>query len=293
MGNTDSSFFEESSLDGEEYVAIVKDGVNKKTKFNTMLLSAKFKEAVAELLAPIIRDFKDFQEEINEKIDSIVIGGVALKQSLGNEVHYGVSQKVLTEVINDIVNKLQQITGEDSSGFTMSVVPDYYLGNTGTTVHLVATSNSAPFDYIKVYVNGELVREITESTQDYRTDFHIEGNVVVRVIASILGVEYTREKSITNSYPYIWIGAGMSYEDVVNLEHSKPFIPTEDNFYDVEVTEEGQKLYVVVPINGTYLPQVMHMSNFTIPAEAVTNENYSILESTNTYKVGTYQINVE
>ena len=125
-------------------------------------------------------------------------------------------------------------------------------------------------------------------------DTEINETSVVRCVAKILGVEYTEQKVITH-YSSLWLGAGSTYADVMNLTRLIPIANGMRGAYNIDV-EGGDKIIVVVgehlregfiraDINGVEIP-------FTEEVKTINRNKYSVFTSENTYQAGTYNIDI-
>lgn len=223
------------------------------------------------------------------------MGGVALLQDFGNSIYFGVSQKVLTEAFNKIWAKIEDITGESLLGFQMAVTPKYYIGEEGSNIHVTATTvdTVGVFEYIKFYINGQLIKE-GENVDYTEFDTEITETSVVTCVAKILGVEYQKQAIITH-YSSFWLGAGSTYTDVMNNSNLIPITNGMRGAYNIDLAS-GQKIIIVLgeslregfiraDINGVEIA-------FVETTQTVDGNTYKVLTSENTYQAGTYNIDI-
>ena len=119
--------------------------------------------------------------------------GVAFANEFGDNIFVGVNQKVLTESLNKLWAKFEDITGEVLQGFNMVVTPEYFIGETGANVHIISNTvdTNGIFEHIAFYGNGQLITE-ADNVDYFEYDHHIDETTVIQCVAKIMGVEYDR-----------------------------------------------------------------------------------------------------
>lgn len=253
---------------------------------------------INEKVKPIVDDLANKYDGL---IESYSKSGVYLSSSFGDNPYVGINQRVLTDEINMIWDKIEDMTGEVLHGIQMSVSPTYFVGEDGADVHITASSRNSgeKFDQIAFYANNELV--VKEKNTDYLVfDFHITEDTDVKCEAYLLGRKYTQEKTVTK-YSAFWMGSGDNYQEVMVRENLVPkaprTLPSDLRFSeDVTVAEDGQ--YIIL-IMGSSLSEGFiraDMNGFEIPFETeditVDNKSYKVYKSLNTYQAGTYNIDI-
>ena|GEM_PF-5158212 len=221
--------------------------------------------------------------------------GIAVSNEFGTDEYISVSQKTLTDALNKIWTKLEDITGEPYSGITMTVTPDYFISEEGCTVHVTAKTTEAngTFEKIQFFINGTLVVE-AENKDYFETDIEITETSVLKCVAKVMGVEYTREKLITH-YNSFWLGAGTTYEDIMNVEHVIPITNGMRGAYNVTCADSDN---IFVVMSKGLRPGFIRadMNSFEIPFDETTvtinDEEYSVFTSRNAYEAGTYNIDI-
>ena len=238
---------------------------------------------------------KEKTDDLQNQIDSLEVSGLALSNVFGDDTHIGVSQKALTTAFNKVWDKLEDITGESLKGIDLLVSPSYYIGEDGCTLSIVANTVEAAgiFEKIQVFVDDSLVAEAEEvSTLTATTE--ISDTVVVKCVARILGIEYTKQKEITH-YGSFWMGAGSTYSDIMDVEHVIPITKHMRGAYNLTVAN-GEHIIIVVgeslregfiraDINGVEIP-------FNESTVTVDDKVYKVFISDNTYAAGTYNIDI-
>jgi len=155
--------------------------------------------------ADILRlDRKD--ADLQNQIDSFNDHGMSVSNELGDNPHIGVSQKTLTDIINNMLAKICEVTGEEYAGIYMQVTPKYYIGEEGCNVHIHATTvdTNGIFERINFFWNAEeepFYSEvqcvgIDDLVVDLPEDKLINDEIVIRCEAQILGIKYMAQDKI-------------------------------------------------------------------------------------------------
>lgn len=245
----------------------------------------------------ISSDFAEYvTADVQNQIDSIQIGGWAISNKFGNDVHIGISQKTITDAFNMVWEELEEIVGHPLRGFNMVVIPGYFVSEEGTTtVHISATpiKTGNIFEKISLYSNDVLVTE-SEYVSSFEYDVEITDTTVFRCEGKIMGIDYEQQKTVTH-YNSFWLGGGDSYEDVMDAGHLIPITEGLRGAYDIDVLS-GQHIIIVL---GDALREEFiraDMSGFEIPftesSVTVSDKGYKVLVSDNTYQAGTYNIDI-
>ena len=161
----------------------------------------------------------------------------------------GVSQKTLTDAINKIWQKLEDITGEVLNGISLVVTPTFFVSEDGCDVHVSANTveTNGIFEKIQFFVDNELIHGDTNTEYvsfDHHLDIKPEYDYVIMCKAKIMGIEYTRQQMVTR-YNEFYIGAGSTYADVIDSAHARQLNGTMRHNYDVEFNN-GDKLIIVM-----------------------------------------------
>jgi len=250
---------------------------------------------IETLVKPLIDALKDKDKDLQNQIDSLEIAGVAVSNEFGTDPHISISQKTMTDAINKLWQKLEDMTGEVLQGISMLVTPDYYIGEDGCSVHIKASTVDANgiFEHIAFYINGTLLVE-ANNVDFFEYDTTINETSVIKCEAKIMGITYTREKIITH-YNSFWLGAGNSYSDIMNVEHVIPITNGMRGAYDVDVTQ-GQHIIIVVgeSLASGFLRADLNSVeiNFTESTVTVDGKNYKVFTSEEAYSAGTYNIDI-
>ena len=243
-------------------------------------------------------NYNSFKEHIESIVSSFIhstTSGTAFDSQFGDSIEIGINQKTLTEAFNRIWEKLEDITGETLQGINMVVTPEYFIGENGADIHITANTvnTSGIFEHIAFYGNGVLITE-ADNVDYLDYDLHVDETTVIMCKAKILGIEYTRQHIVTH-YSSFWLGAGSTYQDVMNVEHIIPITNGMRGAYDVNVSQ-GQHIIIVVgeslasgflraDLNGIEI-------QFTESIIVVDGNSYKVFTSENTYTAGTYNIDI-
>ena len=291
LGIKDTDLPPASEVDGSEIIAIVQDSVNKKIPLSLIFDSPAF-ESYYKLLIDTITEK---QNEIKALADEVRERKISLSNSFGDGETVGINQKVLTQAINKLWQKLEDMTGEVLQGINMVVTPEYFISEDGTDVHITANTvnTTGIFEHIAFYGNGALIAEA--SNVDYfEHDLHIDETTVIMCKAKILGVEYTRQSIITH-YNSFWLGAGSTYSDIMDVEHVIPITNGMRGAYNVNVAQ-GQHIIIIVgeSLAGGFLRADLNSVeiNFTESTVTVDGKNYKVFTSEEVYSAGTYNIDI-
>lgn len=236
-------------------------------------------------------------QDIDNKIESFLesIGGTAISTKFGTSDLFGISQRVLTESINKIWDKIDEITGEDHRSIDMTITPDFFVGDECTiTMSASATKIGGIFDYIEFLINGQSFEGNTgESVSSFSCTATITEECDITCNAKILGQDYSVTKHVGHNDGF-WIGAGNVYNDIFDNQHIvrlKNFKGNynidfnQDNHLFVIVLSKNSNIFIRADLNGVEIP----MQKETITIE---DESYIVYKSENTYNSGTYNIDI-
>jgi len=147
-----------------------------------------------------------------------------ISNEFGSSTTVSISQKTMTEAINKLWEKIEKLTGETMRGINMTVTPTSFTSEEGCVVHITAQTDGIVnvFEHLSIYANGRLLTEAT-NTDSFEFDTEISETTTIKCIAKILGLEYTKEKTIIG-YNYFWLGGSDSYENIKQDEYIIPII---------------------------------------------------------------------
>lgn len=244
----------------------------------------------------ISSDFVEYvTKDVQNQIDSIQIGGWAISNEFGNDSHIGISQKTITGAINKIWEKLEDITGEALQGFDIIATPDYFISESSCPVHITANTidTNGIFEWIEFYKDGIRIAR-AENVASYELNTSISETTVFKCKAKILGIVYEKQKVVTH-YNSFYLGAGNSYQDIMDVSHVIPINNDMRGNYDITVNQDNHIFIVVgsslrsgfrrADMNGVEIP-------FTESSVTVDGKAYKVFTSVNIYNAGTFNIDV-
>lgn len=231
-------------------------------------------------------------EELEEQMKTFLAtaeGGTALSSHFGNSELIGVTQKALTAAINQILNRISEVTGEYSTGVGIEIIPNRVDASDKVIVNITGSSEFVAYEFIKVFIDENEVISLTD-TIGFNETIEITKTSVVKVIASILGVQYEEEKTIYVYYPF-FVGAGNVYTDIAQQEFARSFNNTPQGAYKIKV-EDGQRIFVIINTAMADKIEQIEMNDFNIPMDVTTVDDYTVYTSKNTYVAGEYMIDI-
>ena len=241
-----------------------------------------------------VDSLKAKDKDLQNQIDSINAHGVSVSNEFGTDPHISISQKTMTDAINKLWQKLEDMTGEVLQGISMSVSPDYFISEDGCSVHISANTveTNGIFEHIAFYGNGSLIAE-ADNVDFFEYDTEITETTIIKCVAKIMGIEYTRQQIITR-YNEFYIGAGSTYSDVMDSAHARQLNGTMRHNYDIEFNN-GDKLIIVMgtSLKDGFIRADLNGAEITLAEETVTidGKNYVVFTS-EAWSEGEYNIDI-
>ena len=241
--------------------------------------------------------YQGITDELYSMIQSLQVGGIALSQKLGNREDIGISQKSLTDMFIRIWNKIGEMTGECYMGFSMVVEPTAIAAEGSIRVHVTADSSGSisNFDYIKIYAN-EVLKAEGMAVETFDAEFDIDDTSIIKCVAVIAGRTFTRQEKVTKYTPF-FIGSGQVYQDIMNEDCLKDLDGTLEGSYDVTIKHNGDHMFIIIPISHKDEFRRVDMNGLglkvEIPMTSTTYDDFVVYKSLNTYKAGTYGIDID
>ena len=239
-------------------------------------------------------------EDLQNQIDAYNEHGVMVSNQFGTDTHISVSQKTLTDAINKLWEKIEDMTGEVLQGVNMVVTPTYFISEDGCDIHITANTveTNGLFEKIQFFVDGELIHK-EEFAEYVSFDHHIDVKpapdytYVIMCKAKIMGVEYTRQQVITR-YNEFFIGAGNTYTDILDSAHSRQLNGTMRHNYDVTFGE-GDKLIIVMgaTLRDGFIRADLNGVEIELTEQTVTiDEKQYVVLTSEPWSAGTYNIDI-
>ena len=218
-------------------------------------------------------------------------GGTALSKRFGNSDLIGITQNTLTSAINEIMTRLSDYVGDSYTGVDITIIPERVVSSNTVNVNLNGQSDFLAFEEVTVLVNGESVLHLYD-VNTFTETVEINGTSTVKVIATILGMTYEREKTI-NVYNNFFVGCGDVYTDIMTADFARLFNidGTPKGAYPVS-RANGQRIFIVLAEDKAELIEQIEMNDFNIPMSEQVVDGYKIYTSVNTYVGGDYVIDI-
>jgi hypothetical protein len=290
-------------LTGTELMPIIQNGENKNVQSSNLVtlpqLVAKFAE-YSEGIEALNHKLNEKVVWLTNLIENLEVTGMIVMQEFGDSESFGISQKKITAAINQLWEKIEDMTGEIIRGINMVVTPTYFVSENGCDIHISANTveTNGIFEKIQFFVDNVLIYEDTD-TEYVSFDHHIDVKpapdytYVVMCKAKIMGVEYTRQQVITR-YNEFFIGAGSAYTDILDSAHSRQLNGTMRHNYDVTFGE-GDKLIIVMgaALREGFIRADLNGVEIQMEEQTVTidGKQYVVLTS-DSWSAGDYNIDI-
>lgn len=273
---------------------------------NIPITDVKYWKPIFRLDKKVAFDYQSFKDYISKQMDSLnnVVetflaskeeGNIPLATEFGNSNLVGITQGAITKAINKIWDKLEEVTGETLHGIGITATPSFFIGEDGcnVTINAKCSDTAEVFEHISLFLNGELIVE-ADNVETLTQIVEIDDTSVVKCVAKILGVEYSKETTIIH-YNSFWLGAGNNYADIMNEEHVIPITNGMRGAYDITVEDED---HIIVVVGASLRSKFLRadLNSFEIPFDehtvTVNGIEYIVFESKNVYEAGTYNIDI-
>ena len=278
--------------------AVVKPYVNEvDNKYNTITgqLDSKYSSITSELDGK----YEDVTEELYSMIASLQVGGIALSGKFGDRTDIGIHQKTLTKAIGKLWDELATVTGKTYMDFTLTVQPTFIAkeGSATVTASADCADSIMDFESIQFYVNDVLKAE-SHDVSVFTHNLVIENDNIstVKAVGVIMGKRIVKETQVEKLFPF-FMGSGQNYTDVTNLECQKELVGTLEGDYDVTIKHTGDYVFIIIPASHKEEFRRADMNGLgikiEIPMQATAYDDYVVYKSLNTYKAGTYNIDID
>lgn len=298
-------------LTGTELMPIIQNGENKNVQSSNLVtlpqLVAKFTELDKKIA------------EIIKLIENLEVTGMIVMQEFGDSESFGISQKALTDALNKIWNKIEDMNGEPRTGVIMSATPDYYVSEEGCDINITVRAMSIPteIERIEFYVGdydtpmlddegNPIVFEHVDSQKQFI--YHIDDDTLILCKAWILGIEYKANVEIKRLSEF-FLGTCQGGADIDALiENIKEYVIVPENSIDVkdrsclrvakDVDCADDDHIVIVVEKSHYNDKIlrMDMNGMEIDSTTLTlvknDTEYIAYVSENTFNAGTYNIDI-
>lgn len=279
----------------------------------TPITDIKYWKPIGRLTKDLVFDYDKFRKEIIAKLGAFgnlinslakriddletqmqsflttASGGEAFSNMYGSSEVMGVTQNTLTKTLDELYKLIFDAIGIEVGDVQITISPDSFFRNEAAIVNIAAIADYGLFDFVKVYFDGVKVLEET-SIKTFSNDLTISKTTTIKVEAQVLGKLYTYEKTVTMTSNF-FIGAGSTYEDIYNPQYTRPYDGDPTGSYTIEVAE-GQRIVIILPTADISKIEQIEMNDFNIPMDTTTFGIYTVYTSLNTYKAGTYTIDI-
>lgn len=280
---------------------------------NTPITDLRYWKPIARLNKDLVIDYQNFKDAVNSKVQALAnyicgiqqqlddmntkmesffataSGGKAFSNMYGDSQVIGVTQKTLTETISKLYTLIGDTIGIDMNNVEITITPDSFFKNEAAVVNISAIAMYGLLDSVKVYFDGEKVLERT-TVQAFSENLTVSKTTTIKVKVVLFGRSYIEEKTVQMSSDF-FIGAGASHEDIYNPTYSRTYDGNPTGSYQVQV-EEGQRIIIILPTADVSKIEQIEMNDFNIPMDTTTFGIYTAYTSLNTYKAGTYTIDI-
>lgn len=109
-----------------------------------------------------------------------------------------------------------------------------------------------------------------------------------------MGKIVTKEITVNKAEGF-FMGSGQVYTDVIVPECAKTIEGSLEGDYDITVKNNGEYIFIIIPASRKeeFRRCKMDMNGFEIPIEITEMTDYIVCKSLNTYKAGTYNIDID
>ena len=243
--------------------------------------------------------YKAITQELYNMVSSLQVGGIALSGKFGDRTDIGIHQKALTKALGRLWDELGKITGNDYMNFSLTVEPTFIPTEEVGIVTVTADSSEAisNFDNIKIYLNNELKAESSEvEVYTQAISASTTGENTIKVVGTILGKVITKEVVVTKAEGF-FMGSGQVYTDIMVPECAKIIEGSLEGDYDLTVKHNGDYMFIIIPVSHKDEFRRADMNGLglkvEIPLSAEEHEDFVVYKSLNTYKAGTYNIDID
>jgi hypothetical protein len=236
---------------------------------------------------------------------------MAVMQEFGDSESFGISQKKITAAINQLWQKIEDMTGETLQGINMVVTPTFFVSENGCDVHIEAhtVDTNGIFEWIEFFVDGMSIHREENTHYVEPFTYHInpkpapDYKYIIMCKAKIMGVEYTNVQcptlqQIVTRYNEFYIGAGTDYSILLDPAHASEYAKqlngTMRHNYDVTFGE-GDKLIIMMgaSLRDGFIRADLNGAEIELTEETVTidDKQYVVLTS-EAWSAGDYNIDI-
>lgn len=266
------------------------------TSRNFWIPFSSLKEEIVLQFNELIADLNNTRTIIDTKesnlykaIASVLAGGVALKQEFGDSEDFGISQKFLTKVIDNIQDQINAIYGSSIFGIKLTATPNIIQEGVPTQVTITGVLAGDTPDEIAITINGETT--VVENSNTASVTITLAESTTVTGYAIQSGLTY--EDSINvDAVNLIKYGSGSVYTDATN---SKLKLNPKGT-YNINVQTAESYIFFIVPSTMEITKATMNGFGFPLDEptiNTISGTEYKVYKSSNTYDIGSLTIEIE
>lgn len=232
--------------------------------------------------------WKKLSPDLQNIIASAGKHGVALSNEFGDSELIGISQKTLTETIDAIQDRIDQL--HPGSYLSITATPNLiYKGETSEIDVTVRMKDGSIADRITLVAGDEEVAS-EENVSQLETTISVQDTTNLTGLAERQGLTFDAPTVVTGVKPY-YVGSIESPQDMLTDEYRQPIKANPNGTYNITVPVNGYKVYFILP-DGMEIHKAT-MSGFDFPLEHdpyFPVDGYHIYASENTYDAGSLTI---
>ena len=169
-------------------------------------------------------------------------GGI--EQELGNSTIVTVSQKKITDEVNQLNMKIDVV--KSSTSVTLEPSMGTVYKNVSTNITLTAKMENYSPDTLAIYQGNTLVASGTTTPVTANTQVNLSSDRTYKVVGEVHGLTYSGTTTVHARYP-IYYGFGATMSDVA--VDAKRYSPTTTSAmkYEAKATANNQYFFILVP----------------------------------------------
>jgi hypothetical protein len=244
----------------------------------------------------IDKKYAAITNELYSMIASLQVGGIALSNEFGDREDIGITQKALTKAVGKIWEAIQD-PSHRVFDFTLTVAPTSIYSESDVQITITADCSQAisDFDNIKIYADDVLIAESSDVSV-FNTTHVISNSVEIKAVGMILGKTIVKTQTVNKYIPFL-MGSGQDYQEVMVPENLKDLEGTLEGDYDLTVKNNGDYMFIIIPVSHKDEFRRADMNGLgikiEIPMASNTYDDYVVYKSLNTYKAGTFNIDID
>lgn len=231
----------------------------------------------------------NLSQDVHQAMASLQVSGVALTGDFGDSEFIGIHQKALTEILEDLQNKVTAMaTGTEGLSFIST--PTLVFVGEEETITLVASTDTEA----NITIKRGTMEIATGEGYELETEIEEEFGTLPKVYTAefeIAGIVKKITTKVNTVYP-IYYGAGSAYTDA---EEQAAARETPKGEYTITVNDSGDYIFFNVP--ATMNINSATMNNSVIPLDTpsvvlIDGVSYKSYKSSTPYSEGTVEVQI-